>query len=180
MAWYPKTRRIKTGDYEVFMGEERVRVWRQKKTGVQSSWGARPIDNTVFRCFASKSTAVEWAREWLEKTVHFPALEVIEADYLDEFWDSGKPFTIAIKDEPHDDIAQIFSCEDSTVSTTRRQAYELACLFARAPSLVSKLKRLRDSIHACNRNPIPSTKRLKWRDLVDDILKQLSPGRNRH
>lgn len=36
--------------------------------------------------------------------------------------------------------------------------------------LCGVLLALRASIHACNRNPIPSSKRLEWRDMIDAAL----------
>jgi hypothetical protein len=32
------------------------------------------------------------------------------------------------------------------------------------------LRDLRNSIHACNRNPIPNSKRVEWRDRIDRAL----------
>lgn len=34
------------------------------------------------------------------------------------------------------------------------------------------LERLRASMHACNRNPIPNSKRVEWRDMIDAALAQ--------
>lgn len=66
MVWYPKTRRIKAGHYEVCMGEEIVRVWRL--AGSRSGWMAKPQGVLITRRgFGKKAKAIEWASEWLKE-----------------------------------------------------------------------------------------------------------------
>jgi len=36
-----------------------------------------------------------------------------------------------------------------------------------------KLSALRNSVHACNRNPIPNSRRIEWRGQIDNILSQM-------
>jgi hypothetical protein len=41
------------------------------------------------------------------------------------------------------------------------------------PEILRELGRIRSSIHACNRNPIPSSSRLEWRDMLDGLIQKL-------
>ena len=62
----------------------------------------------------------------------------LEADDHDEPHRAGRPLTIC--DTYDNDVAEIYSREDATVSTTREQAIAIARLFAAAPDLVAALK----------------------------------------
>ena len=42
-----------------------------------------------------------------------------------------------------------------------------------AEALRGGLADLRDAIHACNRNPIPNSQRMRWRDMCDALLAKL-------
>ena len=52
----------------------------------------------------------------------------------------GKPFVIC--DERDNDIAEVYSADDSTVDTSRGQAGAIAKLFAAAPQMLATLKEI--------------------------------------
>ena len=64
--------------------------------------------------------------------------EFLEANEPDARFHAGKPFTIC-RSETLDDLANVYSEDDSTVYTTREQAVALAHLFSASPDLYAAL-----------------------------------------
>jgi hypothetical protein len=62
--------------------------------------------------------------------------EFVEAGRTEEEYNVARPLTIGEVAWPHNDIANVFSADDSTVSITREQAVANAALIARACNLV--------------------------------------------
>lgn len=40
--------------------------------------------------------------------------------------------------------------------------------------ILRELGRIRNAIHACNRNPIPNSRRLEWRFMLDNLISRLT------
>jgi hypothetical protein len=71
--------------------------------------------------------------KWPKGPYHF-----LEADGHDLPFNADQPLTIWSV-ETENDLANVFSCDDSTVSTTREEAVALSHLFAAAPELYAAL-----------------------------------------
>ena len=58
-----------------------------------------------------------------------------------------------------------------------REAFDNRRALVEQDDEIEKLRQgiqlLRNAIHACNRNPIPNSQRVKWRNMCDSLL---SPG----
>lgn len=72
----------------------------------------------------------------------------LEEGRTEEDGNAGRPLTIASDDA---DIANVFSRDDATISTTREEAIAYARLIAAAPELLEALKMARDCIAYCRR-----------------------------
>lgn len=67
--------------------------------------------------------------------------EFLEAGDTESEFNVGRALTISEGSAPHNDIANVYSCSDATVSITREQAIANAHLIAAAPNLLAIARR---------------------------------------
>jgi hypothetical protein len=83
----------------------------------------------------------------MSESKHTPGpWEFLEAGRTEEKFNVGRPFTIAEANAPHNDIANVYSADDETVSITREQAISNARLIAAAPDLLKHAQSLLNGI----------------------------------
>ena len=96
----------------------------------------------------------------------------LEADYLDE---ASGPFTIG-GGPNNDDIANVYSKEDATVSISREEAAANARLISAAPDMVEALIGAAEALYGLNGHIPNSAWHYEWQSAVAALKKARGEG----